>query len=374
MTRAAWIALLLWTLALWGQVQADRAGKPEVENARLSGAGQIRIPNRAAEPLFKGSQGKQGVEIHFDPATGLVTIKLLVQDPSGYFIPNIRRENFVVYEDGVRQSNATVDIEHAPVSLGLLMEYGGRYQGLNRDLIVEVSRAGHQLLDELVQEDQIAIWGYGDTVNELAGFSESREKAGRLLYDLAPPTVSETNLYDALIFALKRMRPVAGRKAIILLSSGVDTFSKASYEDVLAAARDSAVPIYSISLGPVLRQASELHGTTSLLKRVDWKAVENKLVEIAKVSGGRLYSPGSTLDLSATYDDIMENLRVRYVITYKSTNQGSLNARRTVRVELVDPKSGKPLQILDANGKVIHANVVVQDSYTPNKASESTAK
>jgi hypothetical protein len=228
MTRAAWIALLLSTLALWGQVQADRAGKPEVENARLSGAGQIRIPNRAAEPLFKGSQGKQGVEIHFDPATGLVTIKLLVQDPSGYFIPNIRRENFVVYEDGVRQSNATVDIEHAPVSLGLLMEYGGRYQGLNRDLIVEVSRAGHQLLDELVQEDQIAIWGYGDTVNELAGFSESREKAGRLLYDLAPPTVSETNLYDALIFALKRMRPVAGRKAIILLSSGVDTFSKAN--------------------------------------------------------------------------------------------------------------------------------------------------
>jgi Ca-activated chloride channel family protein len=197
--------------------------KSESQIARLSRCSRARRESKARR-------------FTFDPATGLVTIKLLVQDPNGYFIPNIRRENFVVYEDGIRQTNATVDIEHAPVSLGLLMEYGGRYQGLNRDLVVEVSRAGHQLLDELGQEDQIAIWGYGDTVKELADFSESREKMGRIVYDLTPPPVSETNLYDALIFALKRMRPVAGRKAIILLSSGVDTFSKASYEDVLAAA------------------------------------------------------------------------------------------------------------------------------------------
>src|ERR1700692_3977373 len=92
-------------------------------------AGQIGIPNRAPTPLFKGEQGKQRTEIHFDRATEIVTIKLLVQDPNGYFIPSVRRDNFVVYEDGVRQTNATVDIEHAAVSLGLLVEYGGHYQG-----------------------------------------------------------------------------------------------------------------------------------------------------------------------------------------------------------------------------------------------------
>src|ERR1700736_1009412 len=112
-------------------------------------AGQIGIPNRVPAPLFKGPPGKQRTEIHFDRTTGMVTLKLLVQDPNGYFIPNIRREHFVVYEDGVRQTNATVDIEHASVSLGLLVEYGGHYQGLNRELVREVSRASHQLLDVL---------------------------------------------------------------------------------------------------------------------------------------------------------------------------------------------------------------------------------
>ena len=61
--------------------------------------GQVRVPNRANKPLFEGRQGKQNTEIYFDPASGVVTLKLLVQDPNGYFIPNIRRENFERYVD-----------------------------------------------------------------------------------------------------------------------------------------------------------------------------------------------------------------------------------------------------------------------------------
>jgi hypothetical protein len=79
-----------------------------------------------------------------------------------------------------------------------------------------------------------------------------------------------------------------------------------------------------------------------------------------------LYSPENLIDLSATYDDIMENLRVRYVITYKSSNGSAGGGPRTVRVELVNPKTGQPLQIVDRNGKVIRPSVVVQESYTPS--------
>jgi hypothetical protein len=56
------------------------------------------------------------------------------------------------------------------------------------------------------------------------------------LFSLAPPDVSETNLYDAVVFALKNIDPVQGRKAIILFSTGLDTFSKGTYEHALAAA------------------------------------------------------------------------------------------------------------------------------------------
>jgi len=112
----------------------------------------------------------------FDPATRMVTLKLLVQDPSGYFIPNIRRDNFVVYENGVRQQNVTSEIEHAPVSLAMLLEFGGRGRGFNQELSQEVSRAAEQLLEELGREDKIAIWKYSDDVEKLADFWLDHER------------------------------------------------------------------------------------------------------------------------------------------------------------------------------------------------------
>jgi hypothetical protein len=158
-------------------------------------------------------------------------------------------------------------------------------------------------------------------VQQLGDSSQGHETLDSILYALKPPPVSETNLYDALIFAMSHMPRVTGRKAVILISSGVDTFSKATFEDVLAAAKGCDAPIYMISLAPVLRQAAELHRMAGPLK-IEWNGAESKLLEITRISGGRLYSPASTVDLSAIYDDIMENLRVRYVVTYKSSSEG----------------------------------------------------
>src|ERR1700686_1219364 len=152
--------LLLAPLATLAQGASKRADQK-------SGA-QVQVPNRPTSPLFNSTQGKQKTEIRFDPATGMVTLKLLVQDPNGYFIPNLRRDNFVVYENGVRQQNATVDIEHAPVTLGVLLEFGGRTPGLNRLMGQEVARAGQQLLDEISPDAKVTFWQYSDKVQRVA--------------------------------------------------------------------------------------------------------------------------------------------------------------------------------------------------------------
>src|ERR1700692_2750656 len=137
---AVGVFALLAIPELWSQSPekvATNKGDTSAESA-----GQVHIPTRSAITLFKGQQGKQKTEIHFDPATGMITMKLLVQDQNGYFIPNIRRENFAVYENGVRQQIDTVEIEHPPVSLGLLLEFGGRAPGVNRLLGEQVASAG----------------------------------------------------------------------------------------------------------------------------------------------------------------------------------------------------------------------------------------
>jgi hypothetical protein len=103
--------------------------------------------------------------------------------------------------------------------------------------------------------------------------------------------------------------------------------------------------------------------------RLDWKRAGSGLQEIARLSGGRSYSPQTTVDLSGIYDDLMENLRVRYVITYKSTSERDLNAARTVRIELVDSRTGGPLEIIDANGKQVRSKISLENSYTPQSVS-----
>jgi hypothetical protein len=104
-------------------------------NATSSGNGpaEVHAPNRPTSALFEGNQGLQKTETTYDPRTQTVTMKLLVQDPNGYFIPSLRRDNFAVLENGVRQQNATVEVERAPISMSVLMEYGGRYQSMNAD-------------------------------------------------------------------------------------------------------------------------------------------------------------------------------------------------------------------------------------------------
>ena len=361
-------SLALSLLALLSPAQSRKADYVATDQPSAAGAGPIRIPDRSFKPLFQGEQGQQRSEIHFDPATGMVTMKLLVQDPNGYFIPNLRRDNFAVYENGVRQNNATVEVEHAPVSLALLLEWGGRYPSLNKTLASEVSMAGRQLLEVTGREDNIAIWKYADRPEPLTDFTQDHDKLNDLLLALQPPGVSETNLNDALVTVFGRMQAVRGRKAIVLISSGIDTFSKATHEDVLKAARGANTPVYAVSLGEILRTNVELTGTVTPSARFDWNRAARELQEIARASGGRFYSPATTVELSPIYDDIMENLKVRYVITYKSSTAGDLNAPRTVRVELINPKTGGPLQVVDASGRTIHAHVVVEDSYVPIKS------
>jgi Ca-activated chloride channel family protein len=312
---------------------------------------QVQIPVRSATSLFKGEPGRQRTAIRFDPASGLVTLKLLVQDSDGYFIPNIRREDFVVYENDVPQTNAKV---HFPT--------------MNRMIATDVTMAGRQLLEVIGRDDKVAIWKYADRPELLADFTQDHQKLENLLYSLDPPGISEANLYDALTVVSQRMQEVRGPKAVILLSSGVDTFSKARLEDVLTILRTLGTTIYVVSLGEIFRQSVPLPEAVPPSANFDWKRAAQELQEIARASGGRFYAPPSTVGLSGVYDDIMENLKVRYVITYKSSTSGSPNSPRSVRVELVNPKTGGPLQVTDESGRTIQAHVVLQDKYVPASA------
>ncbi|HEY2547023.1 MAG TPA: VWA domain-containing protein [Candidatus Acidoferrum sp.] len=330
------------------------------------------VPARPAKPLYAGQQGAQPSEITFVPLTRTVTAKFHVEDPNGYFLPNLRRENFAVYEDGARQRNVTVEVEHAAVSVALLLEFGGRYHELNKRLALEVRDIGRQLLETIGREDKIAIFKYGSKLETLADFNSGHETLDNVFESLNTPGFSEVNFYDSLHEVLGRMRDVAERKAIIVVSSGVDTFSKTTFEQLLGEARTSAVPIYAIGLGHLMELEAMTYGSKAPFARINWQNAQNQLEDLARASGGRAYLLESDVEIPGIYDDIMENLRLRYVVTYVSANPASSGPPRSVRVDLIDPKTGGPLKIHDATGRLIPAKVFLQETYSP-VAAESKA-
>jgi len=349
------------TLSLDVRSKAQQASSPQSEQGS-----HVTVPQRPEKPLYKGEQGAQSSEIEFAPGTRTVTVKLQVEDPNGYFLPNIRRENFAVFEDGVRQKIVDVEVEHAPITAALLIELGGRYSEINKLLADEVPRAGREFLNVIGRDDKIAVFKYDEKLQTLADFGQGHEALQKIFNHVDPPAPSEANFYDALIETLTRMKGISGRKAIILITSGVDTFSKANFQQVMQAAQDSATPIYSIGLGPLIQLECAVYGESAPFARIDWNGGEKRLETLAKVSGGRAYVLETGVGIAGIYDDIMENLRLRYVITYTSSNPATSGPARNIKVELIDPQTGNPLKFQDSNGKPVSAKVFVQKDYRPD--------
>ena len=196
--------------------QTPSSQEPKACALRSAQRCEVTLPNGPSAPLFTREQGPQRSAIEFASTSRTVTIKLQVEVPNGYFLPNIRRENFVVYEDGVRQENVNVEVEQSPVSVALLMESGGRYHELNEAIRGEVRQVGRQLFDVIGRDDKIAILRYNERLETLADFNRGHEVLDSVFDRLAPaPTFSEANFYDALLETVDRMRDVGGRKAII---------------------------------------------------------------------------------------------------------------------------------------------------------------
>ena len=133
----------------------------------------------------------------------------------------------------------------------------------------------------------------------------------------------------------------------------------------MTAAENSGVPIYVISMTNVANQYMEAHPDAGPMVTVDWSKAERDLQAIAQASGERVYVPSEPINLSTTYDDLLENLKVRYILTYRSSASGG--SPRTVRVELVNPRTGGPLQIVDKEGRPIRA-MASRRRATPRRA------
>jgi VWFA-related protein len=157
------------------------------------------------------------------------------------------------------------------------------------------------------------------------------------------------------------MSNIEGRKAILLVASGRDTFSKLTYDKTRKAVQEAGVPIYAVSMLQAMRIMAEQYMSSN--QRMDFLQADNEMKTFAAETGGQAYFPRFIGEFPSIYQSISGALRNQYSITYQPSNQAKDGKFRKLKVELVDPQTGDALRISE-NGKPVKYSVVTKAGYT----------
>jgi len=365
------------SVALVMVAQGPKSGGSETVARPKKGNTTGTSPSAPAEPADQAkipSQYKKGKDLPEGVATFstdavTVTVEVSVIDNKGNFIPNIPQDKFRVLEDNVPQKISAITKGEAPMTVALVIEFSGRFQQVYSEPWYQTLQAAYGFVETLKPEDYVAVVAYDLRSEILSDFSKDRSETQEGLSRLRFPGFSEANLFDAVVDTAQRMQDIEGRKAIVLISSGIDTFSKLNYGEARKALQNAGVPIYAIGLMQAYRNILEAYGYLSGSANLDFLQADNQLRTFTKETGGMAFFPRFYGEFPQIYRNISEVLRSQYVLTYTPSNTARDGKFRKIKVELVDPATNKPLSIT-VNGKPAKYDVLAKPGYTAPKQVE----
>ncbi len=171
----------------------------------------------------------------------LVAVPVIASDRDGRYIPDMRREDFTLQEDGVKQEIVFFGTVNEPFHMVLMLDTSASTQ----EKLGQLKSAATQFVEQLKPADRVKVISFDDQVRDLCEFTNDRTELRRAVDRTQPG--QGTKLYDAIALALRQMRQVQGRKAIVLFTDGADmTSDNARYEDNISAVEESGVIVYPI--------------------------------------------------------------------------------------------------------------------------------
>jgi len=178
------------------------------------------------------------------------------------------------------------------------------------------------------------------------------------------PGFSERNLFDALYEAEDRLTRIEGRKYIILIASGRDTFSKLTLDKIYQKVKSTPdITIFAISTGGALRAMTEGGpGFNQQLRDIDNLQADNEMKTFAKMTGGMWFNPRFEGEMPEIFGSINAAIRSKYELVYHPSNRKQDGSYRKLRVELVDDE-GKPLKMQDEKKKQLKYDIIARDGY-----------
>jgi VWFA-related protein len=343
-------------------VARPKKGSP---NTPAAAPEQSKIPSQ----YKKSKDLPEGVATYSTDAVA-VTVDVSVLDNKGHFIPNIPQDRFRLMEDNVPQKITSITKGEAPITIAIVIEFSGHFQQVYSEPWYQTLQAAYGFVQTLKPQDYVAVVAYDLRPEILSDFSTDRAETQDGLSRLRFPGFSEANLFDALTDTAQRMQDIEGRKAILLISSGVDTFSKLNYGEARKAIQNAGVPIYAIGLMQAYRDIMYSYGAISDGQNMTFLQADNQLRTFTKESGGLAFFPHFYGEFPDIYRGISEVLRSQYVLTYAPTNTSHDGKFRKIKVDLVNPENNQPLRINDEKNKPVKYEVLSKQGYTAPRAVE----
>jgi VWFA-related protein len=284
----------------------------------------------------------------------------VILDQNHQFVPGLKAENFLVVEDGKEQEVTSLRTTKVPITAVMLLEFASTSYPFLQDMY----NSATSFYRTLQPDDYVAVATYDLRTHILCDFTNNKDVIRSSLQSLMIPTFHDTNEFDALYETLDRLSRVEGRKYIILISSGRDTFSKLTLDQMLAKIKATPdVTIFTISTGGFAQQMSSGVGPRAM----DLLQADNEMKTFAQMTGGLHFKPVFQGELPDIFGQINESIRNQYVLTYRPTNTKNDGSYRKVKVYLVD-NEGKPMKMQDQNCKSknckpLKYSVIARDGY-----------
>ena len=333
--------------------------------------GPYVIPKKKEEPPPPAPEKPKKIENMPDYSitvdVPLVTLDVLVTTKDGQTIPGLRQENFKISEDGAQQKIASFNQSQAPMTAVLLIEFASSpmfHQLQQYAYMYDALNAAYTFASGLKKDDYVAVVSYDMKPTILVDFTQDKRAIMGALNMLRIPGFSERNLFDALFDTLDRVDRIEGKKYVILVSSGADTFSKLNLDQIIKKVKSTKdVTIYPISIGWQYREMVDAYGGASGAREVQWLQNDNQMNTFARLTGGRAYFPRFEGELPEIFGQISSDIRNQYTLSYHPTNTKLDGSYRKLKVELQAPDGGQ-LKVRDQKGKDVKYIVYCREGYT----------
>jgi VWFA-related protein len=251
--------------------------------------------NRLLTLLILVAAGSDAQEVTFHAEARLVEVYATVLDDRGKYLDGLIRDRFVVSEDGKRQDVVGFESDSAGVQCAILIDTTGSMQAA----LPRLKNAVARFIDELRDEDSVAIYSFTTSLDVLQDFTKDRARAKRAV--MRTRADGGTALFDAIAQVTHILSERTGKRATVVFTDGSDNASVLRARAAIDRAKKASLPIYMVAQGEALDQKGLLKG----------------MKEIATSTGAALFEARKPADVNGIFQEIIGDLQHTYVLAYR---------------------------------------------------------